>query len=181
MGCTPDHEFSKRSRRHAINVRFCRFSWSLVIYSKDFLAPRLQSPPTRALSRLRTRMRSHHHWRSLRTASADGFRSRRQPSSSRQKIGNTLLVNLTMPVRTGSRRLPRIIGAQWTSDRPRVACTFARTAKRDSAATRFSLNNRRCCPRALEMECALVGYRHPHVETHIAETELLPPTQTLPD
>jgi hypothetical protein len=40
---------------------------------------------------------------------------------------------LTTPARTGSRCLQRNTGAHWTSGRPKVACTSARMAKRDSA------------------------------------------------
>jgi hypothetical protein len=64
--------------------------------------PRLRPPSTSARSRERVKTRSHHHWRSLRTASADGFLSRKRPSSTRRKIGNTRSVSLTMPARTGS-------------------------------------------------------------------------------
>ena len=82
------------------------------------------------------------------------LRSRRQPSSSRRKIGNTRLVNLTTPARTGSRRLPRTIDAHRTSDRPKVACTSARTTKllsncsacaaRAFARTVFRARRRQC-------------------------------------
>jgi hypothetical protein len=50
-----------------------------------------------------------------------------------------VLVNLTMPARTGSRRLQRNIGAHRTSGRPKVASTSARTTERKLQLTHLSL------------------------------------------